>query len=276
MPAAIYQLSDREVLGVFGQNLRDLTANVPSISALCQELQINRAQFNRYLTGEAMPRSLTLRRICRHFNVDARILIEPLDDLRGYYDNPLLNLFKTIGHVLTPVSRQVLPDGLYVEWRMVYKTQGFVHFDIFRIYTEDGIRRTKYYARDPIEPVVPGLKNLPTRVKFSGVALSQRNGFCIVDMPEHGDTLTIASYRYGMSHVNEVYYGIKLAGSNYSQTRSHSCSPCMLEPLPAEFRATMRRRRAPRVVAAKDAPRHVMNVLREIAESGFSLPMPAR
>lgn len=71
-----------QLRAVFGANLRSLSASAPSIAGLCRELGINRTQFNRYLTGEAFPRPDVLHHICRFFDVDARILLEPLELLR--------------------------------------------------------------------------------------------------------------------------------------------------------------------------------------------------
>ncbi|MFZ0097045.1 MAG: hypothetical protein WAK98_01060, partial [Gemmobacter sp.] len=49
-------MSPTEVRAVFGQNLRKLCDGGPPITVLCQQIGINRTQFNRYLSGEAFPR----------------------------------------------------------------------------------------------------------------------------------------------------------------------------------------------------------------------------
>ena len=70
-----------EVRGIFGANLRQLSGRYPSIAGLCRELGINRTQYNRYLSGESFPRPDVLQRICTFFDTDARILLEPVDEL---------------------------------------------------------------------------------------------------------------------------------------------------------------------------------------------------
>ncbi len=65
----------------FARNLRLLCAGYPSVSKVCRQLEINRAQFNRYLNGESYPRPDMLARICDFFETDARILIKPLEDI---------------------------------------------------------------------------------------------------------------------------------------------------------------------------------------------------
>lgn len=69
-----------EVNLIFGKNLRKLCATRPSISAVSQDLDIGRVQFGRLLTGHSFPKPFVLERICAYFGVDARILLEPMDD----------------------------------------------------------------------------------------------------------------------------------------------------------------------------------------------------
>lgn len=73
--------SPAELRAMFGENLRQLARKYPSISALSRELGINRTQFNRYLGGESFPRADILDRMCRFFDVDARIVLMPLGDI---------------------------------------------------------------------------------------------------------------------------------------------------------------------------------------------------
>ncbi|GGH60816.1 hypothetical protein GCM10011341_33420 [Frigidibacter albus] len=63
---------------MFGHNLRQMVAREPTVADLCRRLGSNRSQFNCHLQGEAFPRPDILHRICAHFGVDARILLEPL------------------------------------------------------------------------------------------------------------------------------------------------------------------------------------------------------
>ena len=48
--------SPAELRNMLGDNLRQLSQQAASISALCRELGINRTQYNRYLAGESFPR----------------------------------------------------------------------------------------------------------------------------------------------------------------------------------------------------------------------------
>lgn len=67
---------------VFGQNLRILCEERGSISEAARQLDISRVQMTRYISGQSFPKPAQLKRICDLFDVDARILLQPLDQLR--------------------------------------------------------------------------------------------------------------------------------------------------------------------------------------------------
>ncbi len=54
----------------FCANLRMLCSYYRSVADVCRKLNINRAQFNRYLNGTSKPSSHTLERICDFFGVE--------------------------------------------------------------------------------------------------------------------------------------------------------------------------------------------------------------
>jgi transcriptional regulator with XRE-family HTH domain len=71
--------SPQELRVLLSSNLRVLTKD-RVVSKICKSANINRTQFNRYLTGESFPRPDILDRICRYFEVDANILLRPLGE----------------------------------------------------------------------------------------------------------------------------------------------------------------------------------------------------
>jgi len=104
--------SPAELRQVFANNLKLLTEHSKSIASLCRALDINRTQFNRYLAGDTHPRPDVLDRICRYFQLDARILLKPLK-----MDNSgalvLSQPVETIPPPLIKFDHERLPDGLY-------------------------------------------------------------------------------------------------------------------------------------------------------------------
>ncbi|WP_299962188.1 helix-turn-helix transcriptional regulator [uncultured Roseobacter sp.] len=99
---------------MFGANLRVLSSDYPSVSALARDLGINRTQYNRYLSGESFPRPDVLARICDFFSVDARVLLESVDDIRAGND-PAASAYMSefMGTGVQVVSEEALPSGFY-------------------------------------------------------------------------------------------------------------------------------------------------------------------
>ncbi|WP_170774570.1 helix-turn-helix domain-containing protein [Ruegeria lacuscaerulensis] len=99
---------------MFGANLRQLAQQYPSVSELCRQLGINRTQFNRYLGGQSFPRPDVLDRICRFFDVDARILLHPLEALDKAPLHPAASaLTEFLGSGPTTLTETLLPAGFY-------------------------------------------------------------------------------------------------------------------------------------------------------------------
>lgn len=59
------------------RNLRLLCSFYPSIAEVCRRLDINRSQFNRYLSGRFQPGASGLRRLCDFFGVEPHEMVLP-------------------------------------------------------------------------------------------------------------------------------------------------------------------------------------------------------
>ena len=58
----------------FAENLMTLCGRHGSIASVCRELNMNRQQFNKYLSGSAFPSPTSLDKICAFFNVEPETL----------------------------------------------------------------------------------------------------------------------------------------------------------------------------------------------------------
>lgn len=61
----------------FARNLRLLCTYYRSIAEVCRRLNVNRPQFNRYLSGRYRPSAHTLRRFCEFFGVEEHEILLP-------------------------------------------------------------------------------------------------------------------------------------------------------------------------------------------------------
>ena len=172
--------SPAQLRNMFGANLRSLAANYASISDLARQLGINRTQFNRYLSGESFPRPDVLARICCFFQVDARVLLEPVDQIGSKQDpiaNPFLRNF--VGSGAKDVPEDLFPSGFYRFSRLSFVTQdvfvvGLVH--VRRDGTNTFLRG--YEAKEAMR-----IQDLPTDSpsrEFRGIAMKQEDGIAII------------------------------------------------------------------------------------------------
>ena len=172
--------SPAHVRNIFGSNLRKLAEEHRSISDLSRKLQINRTQFNRYLAGESFPRPDVLARICQFFEVDARILLEPLDDI-AKVETQGSNVFLD-GYVAAgahDVSEDNFPSGFYL-----FSRRSFVNSDVFVLGL---VRISRHHAgalmRGYESKAAMALQNLPADARtreFRGLVMRQENGIAIL------------------------------------------------------------------------------------------------
>jgi transcriptional regulator with XRE-family HTH domain len=77
-------MSLRENLAV---NLRRFCAMHGSIAAVCREMGVNRQQFDRYLSMDALPNRATTDRICQYFGIEEAELYRDPEAFEGF-DRP--------------------------------------------------------------------------------------------------------------------------------------------------------------------------------------------
>lgn len=61
----------------FARNLRLLCSYYRSVAEVCRRLEINRSQFNRYLSGRYLPSAHILRKCCTFFGVEEHEILMP-------------------------------------------------------------------------------------------------------------------------------------------------------------------------------------------------------
>lgn len=196
----------------FAQNLRQLCASQPSVSAICRSIGINRQQFERYLTGESMPSAYNLRRICAYFLMDEAQLIsgttarnakaatDPQPQRSGYSEalepqpGELALLRNYCGsyqyHFLTP------------SW------PGQVQIGFLQLYEKDRRVLTRYIGRvrDPHYGTV-------TRSRFDGQAVMRGDRIFVMEYARglsdsFGQTILFPAHRHKANYLTGMTFGI--------------------------------------------------------------------
>lgn len=172
--------SPSELRNMFGANLRQLASAYPSISELSRQLGINRTQFNRYLSGESFPRPDVLARICRFFEVDARVLLEPVAKLtvkNDLFSTPMLSDF--FGNSVRDVTEELFPSGFYRFSRRSFVNDEIMLTGLVYIFRKDSntfIRgfEPKEALRQQGQPT-----DAPNR-EFRGFVMHQDDGIAVI------------------------------------------------------------------------------------------------
>lgn len=169
--------SPAELRSTFGANLRSLSKSAPSISALCRELGINRTQFNRYLAGESFPRPDVLYRICDYFDVDARIILEPVTRIgterMDLFSHPEIRDFLAPG--IAQLDETMFPSGFYQFARRAFFDDGLFVRGLVLVYRRDGITFLRgFEAKEAMRQ--QGLPTDPQTREFRGVLMAQEGG----------------------------------------------------------------------------------------------------
>lgn len=182
-----------ELRSMFGKNLRMLAERYPSVSELSRQLRINRTQFNRYLAGESFPRPDVLARICAFFDVDARILLERVDEI-GERDGTLSHPFlaEYVGRGAQDVPEEVFPSGFYQFSRRSFVSEGDYVVGVVRV-SRSG-RTTMINGFEAKEALrAQGLPTHRSAREFRGLVMLQESGIAALISRNGGMT---ASFNY--------------------------------------------------------------------------------
>ncbi|MCF6232112.1 MAG: helix-turn-helix transcriptional regulator [Rhodobacteraceae bacterium] len=172
--------SPAELRDMFGANLRLLSRKYPSISELSRQLKINRTQFNRYLSGESFPRPDVLDRICAFFEVDARILLEPVESIAN--QSHVLTgsvLAEFVGVGVNDVPQDAFPSGFFrFSRRSFINTSQFIVGLVYVFREEDHTFVRGYEAKDAM--LQQGLTAGIRAREFRGYVTRQEEGVALV------------------------------------------------------------------------------------------------
>lgn len=168
--------SPAELRSMFGANLRQLARQQPSISELSRRLGINRTQFNRYLSGESFPRPDVLDRICRFFDVDARILLHPVETLNTRSDILTGDYLRDfVGAGVADIPEDIFPSGFYRFSRQSFVSDSKFVIGLVFVFRKDGSTFIRgYEAKEAMRQ--QGLDDSARAREFRGFVTRQEDG----------------------------------------------------------------------------------------------------
>lgn len=225
--------SPSELRKVFGTNLRQLAARETSVSQLCRDLGINRTQFNRYLVGEAFPRPDVLDQICNHFDVDARILLEPLDRLEQerfgadiLAQLPFLEALQATGAISR--DRDMTPDGYYMMYRRsIFHRDHLTAYPMRITSTQSGPSRLRATLPRSMAQRTDVGDSFEQR-RIEGLVFQHMNGISFVTIVAHAPVLHFGFLSNAYRGNPRYFHGASIITQSYL-ARGRHFEPVLLE-----------------------------------------------
>ncbi|MEE2816125.1 helix-turn-helix domain-containing protein [Phaeobacter italicus] len=237
------QRSPVELRSMFGANLRQLAQQYPSISELSRRLGINRTQLNRYLTGESFPRPDILDRICSFFDVDARILLDPVDQLatKGQIlQGPELADF--LGAGITRLTDDFFPSGLYRFVRRSFVRQDRYVQGLVYVFRRDGVTYVRgYEARAAM--LYQGLPVDARSREFRGLVTSQDDGVAFL-IARRGSVTATFNYLTKVPTMEGHFWSGYLARTTHESDHGDRVARMLYEYLGQDTAAVLRAARS--------------------------------
>lgn len=182
----------------FAENLRFLCGFYSSISEVCRKLEINRQQFNRYLSGKSFPSFKNLKKICDFFGVEADEITEsptvfqskvaPPAHAQSQYAIPE-NLARIIMPLLrNPSEGMERYEGYYYRYFYSFGFPGFIFRSFMKIYKSNDIYFMKHIERSSGTNPMLGAR---LTIKYHGLVFLQADRLFIVESePELNSTIS--------------------------------------------------------------------------------------
>lgn len=128
-------------------NLRQLCATRASVSQVCREIGINRQQFNKYLSGAALPSAHNLRRICDYFGIGEIDLFRPLAEFEKISQVIFSNSggpMQAFQRLFTENLRKLRDfEGVYHSFNRSPSWDGGIVCSLVRLQEKDGLMTVK-------------------------------------------------------------------------------------------------------------------------------------
>lgn len=230
------QTGDHDAIDDFCRNLRLACSFHPSIAVVCRKLDLNRPQFNKYLSGATRPSAHTLQRICDFFGLEAHEIMLPHTRFAQILSvRPERNAAPAeqpwVAHVerLRRESRGGLDKylGYYFEYYYSMAFPGSVLRSLFYLFrNDDGV----FYRRiERLSHV--GRHGSGYRCRYLGMALHLNERIFLLDYEsltgnELTETILFPTYK---SRVNRLT-GLKI-GVSAADRREPACARVVLEYL---------------------------------------------
>ena len=227
-----------------GPNLKLLCSHYRSIAEVCRKLAINRAQFNKYLSGQSQPTSYNRKRIGDFFGVEdyelslpadqfARLIGVRVPDMASTPSNdPLANLLQPLREHSSSLSRYC---GYYFEYSNCMSVPGSILLSLVHLREERGTFLFERQERQERSASANVQAEEWVRCRYLGAAFYLQDRLFLIDYEsltgnEMSQTILIPSFKSRISRLN----GLK-TGVSSGDRRTPACTRVVWEYLGEEI-----------------------------------------
>ena len=218
------------------QNLRVLCSYGKSVSEICRKANVNRQQFNKYLSGSSYPSIRNLRRICEFFGVDEYEILLDHKSFReiigirpprlGAQDDPLYTFVDSVARGsgdTEPMRRLLGYYNVYCRWSL---RDDVIQRSLTRISEHSGVFLTKN-----IEFVSSSSVDTPQLRKHRGWAVYSDDRMFIVEQDTPTRRKLYSTMLYVPQNQSFRYFEGLVLGIVSDATRQIACYRVVYEHL---------------------------------------------
>ncbi|MBC7201243.1 MAG: helix-turn-helix domain-containing protein [Stutzerimonas sp.] len=244
------------------ENLKLLCRHYRSIAEVCRRLSINRAQFNKYLSGQSRPTPYNLKRIGDFFGVEPYELELPAEQFsrlvgarnpdaqKAVVGDPLLELMAPLRAQCADLTRYC---GYYFEYANCMSVPGSVLVSLVQLREENGLYLFERQERQERASPTLGLAEDWVRCRYLGAAFGLQDRLFLIDyesltLNEMSQTILIPSFKSRITRLN----GLK-TGVSSGDRRTPACTRVVWEFLGREINRVSAYRQV--MLYAPDDPR---------------------
>lgn len=228
----------------FAVNLKFACSHYRSISEVCRLLVINRAQFNKYLSGHSQPTAYNLKRIGDFFGVEEYELGLPPEQFARLIgaratkvsaaapQDPLLAMLAPLREKAADLSRYC---GYYLEYSNCMSVPGTILVSLVHLREEQGTFLFERQERQERSSSTDPQADDWVRCRYLGAAFALQDRLFLVDFEsltvnEMSQTILIPSFKSRITRLN----GLK-TGVSSGDRRNPACTRVVWEFLGLEI-----------------------------------------
>lgn len=247
---------------LLSENLKLLCRHYRSIAEVCRQLSINRAQFNKYLSGQSRPTPYNLKRIGDFFGVEGYELEMPPEQFARLVGarnpeaqpvavgDPLLELLAPLREQCSSLARYC---GYYFEYANCMSVPGSILLSLVHLREENGLYLFERQERQERASAAVGQAEDWVRCRYLGAAFGLQDRLFLIDyesltLNEMSQTILIPSFKSRITRLN----GLKV-GVSSGDRRTPACTQVVWEYLGSEINRVSAYRRV--MLYSPDDPR---------------------